>query len=898
MPLGPGSRFGPYEVISALGAGGMGEVYKARDTRLDRTVAIKVLPDAFASDPDLRQRFEREARAIAALNHPHICTLHDIGHEPAGPGADDGRDYLVLEYLDGETLAARLEEGPLPLDQAMTYAIEIADALDRAHRDGIVHRDLKPGNVMLTKSGTKLLDFGLARSSQPAVTTTVLSMLPTTPPNLTAQGAILGTFQYMAPEQIEGLEADARTDIFAFGALLHEMLTGRRAFEGKSQATLLAAILERTPAAVSSSQPLVSPALDHLVSRCLAKSPEDRWQAASDVMRELQWITRTPASPAPVTASRLLSLTAGALLGALGSLALGFLLWLMLKGKPSEPAAVRFHIVPPSGVSFEANPPLSPFAISPDGRALAFIAASPEGQHLWVQSLDSFEARKLNGTDNAQQPFWSPDSRSIAYIAQTQLKRVDASGGPPQTICICNAARGGSWNKDGTILFSGSPTQSTSSILRVVASGGSAEPLKDLAQSSQSIPFGNPRFLSDGRSFLYPAGTPGASDLRRGWLDGRPSVRIPGIVTTAAVASGYILFARERTLVAQPFDEPSGQLTGEPVVVADRVDVRGRIANFSVSDNGVLAYRQLSDATRSPLQWRNRSGAVLGELGTASDYTGLAISPDGSRVAASRPNENSVASIWVIDVARNLASPLRPPESRIVNRPTWSPDGREIAFVVSEGSGIVRKKPAAGGAETTVFGPDPQHVFLGTAGVTDWSGDGRYLLLTWTNVAASDAKANYEIGALPLSGDKTPISIVKSQFELQRPRFSPDGHWVAYTSNETGSTEVFVTRFPPTGEQSQISGNGGVQPRWRGDGKELFYLARTGTVMAVDIKATDHLDVGAARGLFQSGLTTVTGVDQYAVSADGQRFLVMRSDFLRSNGTITVVVNWPSALRK
>jgi len=698
MPLGPGSRFGPYEVISALGAGGMGEVYKARDTRLDRTVAIKVLPDAFASDPDFRQRFEREACAIAALNHPHICTLHDIGHEPAPPGLENGRDYLVLEYLDGETLAARLEKGPLPLDQTLTYAIEIADALDRAHRAGIVHRDLKPGNVMLTKSGTKHLDFGLARSSRAAVTTTGLSMLPTTPPNLTAQGAILGTFQYMAPEQIEGVEADARTDIFAFGAVLYEMLTGKRAFEGKSQASLLAAILERTPAAVSSLQPLASSSLEHVVSRCLAKSPDDRWQAASDVMRELQWITRTPASPAHMTVSRPLSRTVGALaLTALGGLALGSLLWLMLKGKSSEPAAVRFRIIPPPGLSFEANPPLSPFAISPDGRTLAFIAVSPEGQHLWVQSLDSLEPRKLNGTDNAQQPFWSPDSRSIAFIMQTQLKRIDASGGPPQTICVCNAARGGSWNKDGTILFSGSSTQSTTSILRVAASGGTAEPLKDLSQSSQSIPFGNPRFLSDGRSFLYPAGTPGASDLRRGWLDGRPSVRIPGIVTTAAVASGYILFARERTLVAQRFDESSGQLTGEPVVVAERVDVRGRIANFSVSDNGVLAYRQLGDATRSPLQWRDRSGAVLGELGTASDYTGLAISPDGSRVAASRPNENSVASIWVIDVARNLASPLRPPESRIVNRPTWSPDGREIAFIVSEGSGVVRKnrRPAA-----------------------------------------------------------------------------------------------------------------------------------------------------------------------------------------------------------
>jgi serine/threonine protein kinase len=498
MTLTSGSRLGPYEIVSAVGAGGMGEVYKARDTRLDRTVAIKVLPAHVASDPDVRQRFEREARAVAALNHPHICTLHDIGTQ-------DGTDFLVMEYLEGETLADRLTKSALPLDQALRYGIEIADALDKAHRAGIIHRDLKPGNIMLTKGGAKLLDFGLAKTGAATVAGTGLSMLPTTPPNLTARGTILGTFQYMAPEQLEGLEADIRTDIFAFGAVLYEMLTGKKAFEGKSQASLIAAILDRDPPPISTVQPVTPRALDRMVSTCLAKDKDDRWQSSRDLLRELKWIAEGTSSASANAAARLPpwrhSLVLLALGLTLGGILAGAGVWLAVRPARIETATSRFVMPAPEKVTFGTSTNSMSQALSRDGRYLVFVGSNADGtSRLWLRPLDSLTARVLPGTEGASSPFWSPDNRSVGFFSGGKLKKIDMSGGPAQTLADAPSQVGGTWNPDGVILFAPSAADA---LYRVSSGGGAAMPVTDLDESLREVRHAWPFFLPDGRHFLF-----------------------------------------------------------------------------------------------------------------------------------------------------------------------------------------------------------------------------------------------------------------------------------------------------------------------------------------------------------------------------------------------------------
>src|ERR1700694_2530382 len=571
MPILAGKRLGPYEILSSIGAGGMGEVYRAKDTRLDRTVAIKVVPAHLADKPELRERFEREARTIASLNHPHICTLHDIGHQ-------DGIDYLVMEYLEGKTLAQRLLKGPLPLEQVLRYAIEIADALDKAHRKGVTHRDLKPGNIMLTKTGTKLLDFGLAKLSQEVVPADVQhSQLPTANDPLTAQGTILGTLQYMAPEQLEGREVDARTDIFAFGAVVYEMATGERAFEGKSQASVISAIMSSEPPSMSSLQPMTPPALDRVVKKCLRKDCDDRWQSARDVTDELKWLAAGGSQAglaAPVVAQRKsrerLAWTVAAI--AIVTAALGWGAFAYLRHAPEDAQQVRFFVSPPEKVSFDSGVTTSPAAISPDGRRLAFSARDASGKvSIWVRPLDDPTTEALQGTDDGTSSFWSPDSRTIGFFAQGKLKRIDASGGPVQTLADDPTGRGGTWNPAGVILF----TPDVNTPLYRVASGG-GEPALATKLEPQQTSHRSPSFLPDGRHFLYLVlgGATEPSGIFLGSFDSTESKRLLAAETNALYStSGDLLFVRQGTLLRQPFDAKKLALSGDPSAVAEHIAV-------------------------------------------------------------------------------------------------------------------------------------------------------------------------------------------------------------------------------------------------------------------------------------------------------------------------------------
>jgi serine/threonine protein kinase len=585
MGLSPGTKLGPYEILSVAGAGGMGEVYRAKDTRLERIVAIKVLPEALLRDAGARQRLEQEARAVSSLSHPHICTLYDVGGQ-------QGTAFLVLEYLEGETLADRLKKGALPLDDALRVAIQIADALSAAHRHGIVHRDLKPGNVMLTKAGAKLLDFGLAKGSGPANAGAGLSM-PTTPATLTVQGTILGTLQYMAPEQIEGQEADARTDIFAFGAMLYEMLTGKRAFSGASHASLISSIMSSQPPAVSAVQMLAPAELDHLIARCLAKDPEDRWQSARDVKLQLSWIAVAPSSPVTKgkrSRDRLVPVLAGLALMALSGTIAAILVARRTPATAAEP--VQFVLFPPEKASFSAD--LNAQAVSPDGRQIAFVASGSDGTRLWIRHLDSLNARTLAGTDGAQQPFWSPDSRSIGFFAGGKLRKIDVAGGPAQTLADASVPLGGKWNRAGVILFG---TAIGSPLFRVSAAGGATIQATSLDQAKGPVVHGAPFFLPDGRHFFFVVATgPSTGNVYVGSLDsGDVKLLLPGVAPALYSPPGYVLFLRESTLMAQRFDLPTLSTSGEPVALADGVGKFFTLITFGISDNGTFTSRPIGN---------------------------------------------------------------------------------------------------------------------------------------------------------------------------------------------------------------------------------------------------------------------------------------------------------------
>jgi hypothetical protein len=712
MTLQPGTRLGAYEVLGQLGAGGMGEVYKARDTRLDRTVAIKVLQGHLAVSPETRQRFEREARVISSLNHPNICTLFDVGHQ-------DGMDYLVMEHLEGDSLADRLTHGPLPLAEILKVGAEIADALDRAHRQGLVHRDLKPGNIMLTRSGAKLLDFGLARATGLAPTAGDTSS-PTMSRPLTVEGTIVGTFQYMAPEQLEGKEADGRSDLFSFGAVLYEMATGRRAFEGKSQASLIAAILKETPAPISAISSVTPPALDRIVSRCLEKDPEDRYQTARDVLLDLKWVAEAGSRagvPAPVAARRksrekwawrlaALSATAALLFGVRGIL-----------GRPQPPEPIRFLVPVDRSIVFIDTP-----KISPDGRHIVFSAVDTLGQfRLFHRPIGSLEATPIPGSEEAGRPFWSPDSRHVGFMANGRLRRIAIEGGPPQTLCQSNNRGDGSWSHKGVIIYDGTPLDS---LQGVAASGGSVKPMTRIDRDQGETGSAWPAFLPDGRHFLFLGLTadPTESYLKVGDIESDKVVTVQkgNFSRVEYVEPGYIIFARERSLIALPFDAKKLRITGEPFPIVDNVAVGGGTssnADFSTSRT-TLVFRGGVAGGTSRVIWVDRQGRELGvAVGPHVQYN-VSLSPDGSKVATTR--EGAAADLWITDLVRGVDTRFTFDDNNELT-PTWTGDGRRIIFSSNRtGRNAIYVKPADGASAESVLYAEGQSISVADLSRLRW----------------------------------------------------------------------------------------------------------------------------------------------------------------------------------
>jgi tRNA A-37 threonylcarbamoyl transferase component Bud32 len=748
MSLSNGTRLGPYQIEVPIGAGGMGEVYRAKDTRLDRTVAVKVLADKLSRKPGLRQRFEREARAIASLNHPHICALHDVGQQ-------DGVDFLVMEYLEGETLADRLSHGALMPELLLRYAIQIADALDKAHRQAFVHRDLKPGNIMLTRTGVKLLDFGLAkfatdeRALQAGATVGAASTLTMQP--VTAEGTIVGTLQYMAPEQLEGREADPRTDLFAFGLVVYEMATGKKAFTGKSQASLMTAIMTTDPPAITSLQPASPPGLDRVVKTCLAKEPEDRWQTAHDVMLELKWIgesstqaaVSTPAAARSRRRERWAWAAAGLLL--IGLLALLPFTIAYLRQTPAEARRMIFPILPPDKAS------LGSIAVSPDGRWLAFTAATGGKNQLWVRALDALQALPLSGTEGATLPFWSPDSSFIGFSTGGKIKKIGVSGGPLQTVCDVAGARGGAWNHDGVIVFA----TAAFGLHQVSATGGDVTPVTTPDYSRQEAAHASPFFLPDGRHFLcyIHSGRKETRGIYIGSLEQPMKQRLLGADSNALYAApGYLVFMREGMLLAQPFDVQQLKLAGEPFLIAERVGRDPNLAHgsFSISDNGVLVYDSSLNRQSKQLVWVDRHGNRIRSLGVVGGYGQPCLSPDEKRVAVDSLNdETDTNDIWLYDVAAGGGSRFTVDPASDLS-PMWSPDGSRIIWRSNrEGTYDLYWKATSGA------GPEERLLKSAkTAIPTGWSQDGRFLIYY-----EIDPKTKRDLWVLPLFGDRKALPL-------------------------------------------------------------------------------------------------------------------------------------------
>jgi eukaryotic-like serine/threonine-protein kinase len=895
MALAVGTRLNHYEVRGPLGAGGMGEVYRALDTRLDRAVAIKVLPADFAKDVDRLRRFEQEARATSALNHPNILTVYDIGHHEGSP-------YFVAELLEGEELRAQLNDGPLPVRRAVEYAQQIAAGLAAAHEKGVVHRDLKPENLFITKEGrVKILDFGLAKL-KPQKLGGVDSEAPTLKP-LTHPGVVMGTVGYMSPEQVRGQEADHRSDIFSFGIILHEMLSGKRTFTGDSLVELMNAILKEEPAELSETNAKVSPALDKIVRRCLEKKPEMRFQTASDLGfalgtlsslaerpsgARLDTATAATESTAVSTArwfgnARLWMITtAVAAMGLL--LALPFAVKYLRQSPPVAPTVARFTIAAPEKATAIQSPELSP-----DGRNLVFAAFTEGRWSLWLRPLGSLTARPLPGTQGVDGlPFWSPDSRSLGFFAGGELRKLELAGGAPQTLCKLPAGvgslAGGTWNRDGVILFSDSP-----GIYRVPATGG--EPALVLGSGQPGLHLW-PVFLPDGRHFLFVRPTEAAAaEIHLAALDRQQTTRLLAADSQARYVNGHLLFGRAGALLAAPFDAGGLKLTGEPFVVTDKVRVIGSPSrgDFSVSENGSLVYDPNAPPDNQQLTWLDRAGKPLGTVGPAGEYGAPRLSPDGKRVAVARRDpQTRTWDIYMIDLARGVGSRLTfdPGDDRF---PGWSPDGNRIVWRANRGGAFqLYQKLASGvGPEELLYKED----FPLAPG--SWSADGRFLLYTRV-----DPQTRGDLWVLSLAGDRRPALFLQTPFSEANGRFSPDGRWIAYTSDDQGRSEVYVQTFPASGGKWQISTSGGLQPWWRSDGKELYYDSADGKLMAVEVKPGGGFEASAPRSLFDLAPTRALGGASYAVTAAGDRFLFVTAREEAASLQFTVVVNWAAEAKK
>ncbi len=891
MPLTPGTRLGRYEVGRLLGAGGMGEVYLANDTQLDRTVAIKVLPEHLAGNVELRQRFEREARAVSSLNHPHICTLHDVGHE-------GDVHYLVMEHLEGETLVQRLRKGALPTEEALSIAIQIADALDKAHRQGVVHRDLKPGNIMLTKSGAKLLDFGLAKQTADA-RPSISSAAQTQTSPLTAEGTLVGTFRYMAPELLEGKEADARTDLFAFGAVLYEMVTGKAAFEGKSQASRITAIMSADPPPISTLQPMTPPALDRVVRQCLAKDPDERWQTAHDLTSELKWVAGAGSQAgvaAPMSVRRKVrSRIAWSMVGLLAVVSV-FSSVAYYREVSTEVQTIRTFVPAPDGATFARfGARAGPVEISPDGRHLAFVASRGGPNMLWIRSLDALEARSLEGTAGAYWPFWSPDSRYLGFFTQGKLKKIQIAGGPALTLCDARDARGGTWSQEDVIVFAGGAIHP---LMKIPAAGGEPTQVTELDKSQGEETHRFPHFLPDGRHFLYAARfLGGGGEARRviiyaGSIDSKERESILETSGNAAYASGHLLFSHAQTLMAQGFDPDHLKLIGEAFPVAEDLQFDNQFSRigFSVSRNRILAYQTSGAQAVADLVWYDRSGTQLGIVGEPALYTELSLSPDGTTAVATIADaETGNSDLWMVDLARGIRTRFTFDESYDAAG-SWSPDGTRIVFSSNRlRSWTVFEKPADGSGEAEFI-----HEIEDGELQCSWSPDGQHLVCTGED---PNAKTGNDIYLLSLSEDAELTHLIQTPFVENWPRVSPDGRWLAYTSDESGVEEVYVRPFPRRGGKWQVSSSSGTMPRWGSDGKELFYLDPENTLMVAQLEPGERsLKIGQVEKLFQASFTRGTEGWPYEIAPGGQRFLANVSREQADVSPITVVVNWTADL--
>jgi eukaryotic-like serine/threonine-protein kinase len=888
MALPAGTRLGPYEVVSLIGAGGMGEVYRARDTRLDRNVAIKVLSPELTGEPAARQRFEREARSVAALSHSHICPLFDIGHH-------DGTDFLVMEYLDGETLAQRLARGKLPLDQALEYGIQIADALAAAHKVGIVHRDLKPGNIMLTKSGAKLLDFGLAKSRERTVVSgqTVTSAEP-----LTGQGTIVGTLQYMAPEQLEGKEADARTDIFAFGAIVHEMAAGRKAFEAASNASLIGAILREEPPPISTLQPLAPRALDRLVRTCMAKDPDDRWQSAADLKRELGWIREEPgvsSADGVAASSRSLMRRRTALIGA--AVVLAVITALVISSLrdtagPLLPARVTIHL--PDSPIFAAAPAAQ---ISPDGTRVAFLTGDGP---ISLRSLNAQSAESIKGTEDAGALFWSPDSKQLGFTTTSAVKKLTVSDRTVETLCeACKPGSGGAWSRSGFIVF---PSEN-GTLLGIPTACGEPRTITSLDRSSGEIAHIAPHFLPDGERFLYVIRN---ADARRSGLyvgEVKSHTRrllLKGEHPAIYAAPGYLVFTRAGSIVAQPFDVKRLELRGDVVPLVATAEYWpapvhgggaifqnwfGQWPSFSTSEAGTLTYA-ITEHPELQFQWVGRNGQQLQSVGEPGPYMTFDMAPDNTRVVFSR-GEGALASLWMLDVVRGVTSRLTFGASSSYYDPRWASGSQWVAA----------NKPTPPPSAIFKILPDGREAGIVSASggdvcvLDDVSDDGSFLLCR--------RRYAQELVAIPLGNSRQPISVrAAPSGYIDQAQFSPDARWIAYNADESGRHEVYVTAFPPTGERRQVSENGGVQPIWRQDGREMYYLGLDGVLKAVAVQTADRPQFSAPAPLFDTRLGAPSPwIEQYSASTDGRRFLILKPEDTKVRNSVGVILNWPALLQ-
>ncbi len=881
----------------------MGEVYRAKDTRLDRTVAIKVLPSHLSSDPELKQRMEREAKAISALQHANICTLYDIGTQ-------DGTQFLVMEYLEGQTLAERLVKGALPVEQVLKIGTEIAQALEKAHQQGIIHRDLKPANIMLTKAGAKLMDFGLAKPEvsispravgpfTPSTPTVNLASLTAAASPLTQKGSIVGTFQYMAPELLQGAEADARSDLFSFGCVLYEMVTGRRAFEGKSQLSVFTSILEKDPEPISASQPLAPPMLDRVVRACLAKDPADRIQSAHDVAMDLRWVGESAAIDSTLTDSEKPSREFKKSWAALaGMVVLAFVALAGFAGyrwarSSADSLSLHAEIPAPDKFSLDTTGDAGGMPVlSPQGDKLAFVAHSGETKTLWVRALNSDTAQPLEGTQNAMHPFWSPDGRYVGFFANGKLAKIAATGGPVSVLADAPNSRGGSWSANDVIVFA---PDFLGGLSKVSAQGGTVEPAT-LIEKTKHDTHRWPWFLPDGKHFLFLAtshtgGDPTPNGIYFASLDNKETRQIVTSDSAAQYASGYLLYRANTALVAQPFDPQSGALSGSAVPLFNnlRDDVGVWRSIFAVSQNGLMVY-QLGNAAsaKSKLVWFDRSGKALADFDPGeSTIIDIRLSPDNKRAAFA-----SGTGIWTLDLVRKTKTRITF-DQQIVQEPTWSPDGKTILFSARTATGggnvEIRSKAADGsGAEKTLIPVQNNYHYPA------WSPDGKYLTYIW-----GDGEKMVSLWIVPVAGDAKPVAIVQPpspQSDINSYRVSPDSRWVAYVSDESGVQEIYITSFPGGQGKWKVSSNGGAYPAWRADGKELFYQSLANDFFSCPIAMKgSEIEVGTPQRLFN---TTAPGIGiSFDVSADGKRLLINHAEE-EAQAPLQLLTNWPAELKK